>query len=72
MNNKSEFKAVLRAMPPLAHSQSTSKEFDIDKSEPVAWLMEQPGFKQWVWNKMLQSRAIKFDPVSRKWQGGGK
>ena len=43
--------------------------FDIDRSEVVAWIMAQPGFKLWVFEKAKNTERIVFDRESMGWRG---
>jgi hypothetical protein len=65
---QSEFLSMLSTMPPLAHSVD-GVPFSIDRSEAVAWIMAQPGFKDWVWNKARNSERIAYDKATGKWSG---
>jgi phage major head subunit gpT-like protein len=66
--NQTEFRDLLSTMPPLYHTLPSSP-FDIDKSEALAWILSQPGFRQWVWDRARSTGRIKYDPSSGKWAG---
>lgn len=66
--NKTQFMDMLSKMPPLPHSVP-DQPFDIEKSEALAWIMAQPGIKQWVWGRAMQSERIVFDKETRHWHG---
>ena len=55
-------------MPALKH-WDRSAPFGIAKSEVAKWLCDQPEVRQYVYNKMRGSKAIKFDKASGCWRG---
>ena len=63
---------IARMMPPLPHGMP-DKDFDIEKSEAVKWLLSQEDIMQWVWgyisNNGWQNPYLKFNPETRTWQG---
>ncbi len=59
---------IAKNMPPLYHKQP-GIEFDIRKSRTLWWLVKQPEVLNHIWNIVKQSGAIKYDPVTGKWQG---
>lgn len=63
-----QFMDMLSQMPHLPHSVD-DQPFDIEKSEALSWIMSQPGFKAWVWNKARDSERIVFDKEARRWHG---
>lgn len=66
--NQKQFLEMLSTMPPLRHTLP-GQPFDIDRSEVVAWIMAQSGFKQWVASKVLGSRRVAYDAATGKWSG---
>lgn len=66
--NNDQFKALVSTMPPLYHTLP-GHAFDINKSQPVDWLMVQPGFRDWVWNKMRNTDRIECFGHDKKWRG---
>jgi hypothetical protein len=60
--------AVAREMPPLKHSVP-GKEFNIMESEVAAWLIQQPEIRDYIWDRIRESKAIIFDSVSGTWCG---
>ncbi len=66
--NKTQFMDMLSMMPPLPHSVP-DQPFDIEKSQTVAWIMAQPGIKDWVWQVARQTERIVFDKETRRWHG---
>ncbi len=59
---------VAKKMPPLYH-KLPGKEFDVFKSQVIWWLTRQPEMLEYIWNKLKQSGAVRYDPQSGKWQG---
>ena len=59
---------IVRCMPPLYH-KLPGEEFDIRKSRIIWWLTKQPEMLEYVWNRIKQSGAVKYDPKTGKWQG---
>lgn len=57
-----------KSMPPLYH-KLPSEDFDIRKSRVLWWLVKQPELLEYVWNRIKQSGAVKYDPQTGKWQG---
>ena len=62
------FNQVLSLMPPLHHTLP-DQEFDIERSEVVAWLIAQPGFKQWVFERAKSTERIVYDGETGRWRG---
>lgn len=61
-------------MPELVHNlsgESGDKKFDIMKSEVAAWLVEQPGIRQFVFNKIREAGMIAYDGETGTWKGVG-
>lgn len=58
----------VKGMPPLHHSVPDS-EFDIRKSEVVMWLVREPEVLQWLFNSVMNKKAIVYDPESGTWKG---
>lgn len=59
---------IVRRMPPLYH-KLPGEDFDIRKSRIIWWLTKQPEMLEYVWNRIKQSGAVKYDPQTGKWQG---
>lgn len=55
-------------MPPLHHTLP-GQAFDMDKSEVVKWIMAQPDFKNWLFNRAACTRRIVYDPATGTWSG---
>lgn len=66
--NKTQFMDMLSKMPPLPHSVD-GQPFDIEKSEALAWIMAQPGIKDWIWERAKTTERIVFDKETRRWKG---
>ncbi len=62
-----DFLDCAKDMPPLAHS--TSKPFDITKSEVAKWLVSQPEVMQKIFNMASNRAVIKFNSETQMWQG---
>lgn len=62
------FNGTLSLMPPLHHT-NPGEEFDIERSEVVAWIMSQPGFKQWVFDRAKATERIIYDGYANCWRG---
>lgn len=54
-------------MPPLRHK--VGDVFDIEKSEVVAWVMKQPGFKEWAFSRLKNSGRFAYDAATGTWRG---
>ena len=67
-----EFLKAAKKMPPLYHTLP-SEEFDINKSEVVQWLIQQPETKQFIYDRIMnRSKALKpieYDRDTGKWHG---
>ena len=59
---------VAKTMPPLRHKIS-DQDFDIRKSYVIRWMLQQDETYQYIWNKITQSGAIKYNPKTHLWQG---
>lgn len=59
---------IARNMPPLYHKRP-GEEYDVQKSEAVQWLLNQPEIQEFVWTQFKQSKDIAFDSLTGKWQG---
>lgn len=57
-----------KSMPPLYH-KLPGEDFDIRKSRVIWWLVKQPELLEYVWNRIKQSGAVKYDSQTGKWQG---
>lgn len=56
-----------KEMPPLAHT--TTKPFDITKSEVAKWLVSQPEIMQKVFDMAANHKVIKYNTEKKTWQG---
>lgn len=67
-----KFLEIGRKMPPLYH-KLPNEEFDIEKSEVVQWLIQQPETKQFIYDRIMnRSKALKpieYDSHTGKWKG---
>jgi hypothetical protein len=55
-------------MPSLRHHRA-GEQFNILESDAVAWLIEQPEVRQWVFNVLKRHGAIQFDTETHCWRG---
>jgi hypothetical protein len=55
-------------MPSLRHHRA-GERFNILESDAVAWLIEQPEVRQWVFNVFKRHGGIPFDPETHCWRG---
>lgn len=62
-----DFFGSAKKMPPLCHS--TTKPFDITKSEVAIWLAAQPEIMQKLFDIANTKGLIRYDSISGKWQG---
>lgn len=67
MSHTKAFYEALSKMPPLRHS--VGEVFDIEKSEVVRWVLEQPELKQWLFNKIKDTNRIAYDEATGTWRG---
>lgn len=63
-----EFIELVGKMPLLRH-RVQGEEYDVEKSELVAWMMRQPGFKEWVFKRMESTGRLVFDRETGLWHG---
>lgn len=70
MANKkaSKLLEVAKKMPPLYHTLP-GQEFDVQKSEMVQWLIQQPDILSYISNRVRDGQHIIYDPDTGKWQG---
>ena len=59
---------VARNMPPSYHTIPGQK-FDIKKSECVRWLLKRQLILNYLWDQIIQSGHIIYNPQTGKWQG---
>ena len=57
-----------KTMPTLRH-RLDGEPFDIDRSEVIDWLCEQPEIRQYVFDKARSAGAIVYDAESGTWSG---
>lgn len=62
------FTETLQKMPPLKHYDG-SPDFDSSKSELMQWVLQQPKFYDWAWEKMRATLCMKKDHSTGKWIG---
>ena len=65
---RSKLLDAVKRMPELRHS-IPGKEFKIQNSEVIKWLIMQPEILNYVWNNIKQSGFVKYDSVTGKWTG---
>ena len=58
----------LAQMPRLVHSHK-SKPFDINASEVVRWLIDQPEVLNWMFQRLKDTRLIAYEKDSGTWAG---
>ena len=68
MKKRSKKLRIGRKMPPAYHTLP-GEDFDINKSEAVAWLLKQPEIKSFIWDQFKQSNDIEYDPETGLWIG---
>lgn len=56
-----------RHMPELKHK--SGEKFDLNDSEVIRWLWEQPEIKQKIFDMANQQKVIVYDPVRKTWKG---
>jgi len=66
--NQNELRSLLSTMPPLAH-KLPGMDYDENRSEVVAWLLAQPGVKDWLFQRAASTERIEYDTASGKWHG---
>jgi len=66
---RSHFFDMVSKMPPLSHWPDKSKPFNYDDSEVCKWILSQPGFKRWVFDKARSGDQIIFDAEKEIWVG---
>lgn len=59
---------VCRKMPPLSH-HTQGDEFDLAKSDVLAWAFAQPKVKQFLFCQLRDHGLIVFDEATRTWRG---
>lgn len=57
-----------KLMPPLRHS-IPGKDFNIQKSEVMKWIMQNPDAWNFIWNNIKQSGSVIYNPDTGTWQG---
>lgn len=57
-------------MPALRHKPG--KQYRVEDSEVVAWLVKQPGVLEWLWNRVAKTGIIAFNDELGAWQGIGR
>lgn len=66
--NNSKAHEIMSTMPPLRHSVE-GQPFDINKSNVMDWLWQQPEIRQWIFDKAKSSERIAYDPITKHWHG---
>lgn len=59
---------IAKKMPPLKHS-IPGEEFDIQNSEVLKWILQNPEAWNYIWNNIKQAGVIVFDSATETWQG---
>lgn len=62
-------KAVVSQMPELSHWPNKPSDFDITKSEVLAWLLKQPEVLNWLVQQVKDCKAIVYNPEKGTWKG---
>lgn len=57
-----------RKLPPSYH-KLPGEEYDVNKSQAINWLMQQPDILGFVWDQFKQSGDVIYNPDTGKWQG---
>ena len=65
---RSKLLDAVKRMPELRHS-IPGKEFKIQNSEVIKWLIMQPEILNYIWNNIKNSETIKYDAESGCWSG---
>lgn len=70
MKNKMNYSFLNPAknMPALFHKLPNA-DFEVGKSEVIAWLIDQDEIKQKIFNMAVNHGAIKYDSETKKWRG---
>lgn len=55
-------------MPPLFHKQP-GKDFSLDDSEVLAWIMSQPEVMEYIFDRYNSKGAIEYDRETGTWMG---
>ena len=58
-------------MPEFSHSVE-GQPYDVNNSQVVRWLIEQPEVKEYLMEKARAYGAVEFDTKTMKWRGTGK
>lgn len=58
----------LKKMPPCYHTLP-NQTFDYKNSELVKWIFKQSIILDWLCQCMINTKYIRFNPVTQKWQG---
>ena len=66
-----ELRRACERMPELVHyvGKGEGAEYDVIKSELVAWLVKQPVVLEFLWQKVRESGAIVYNSETNTWQG---
>lgn len=59
---------VAKKLPPSYHT-IPGQEFEINKSEVVRWLINQPDILNYLWDNIKQSKDVEYDPETGIWTG---
>lgn len=59
---------IAKKLPPSYHTMP-GHEFDIQKSEAIHWLINQPDILNFVWNNIKQSGDVEYDSETGIWTG---
>ena len=58
---------VAKTMPPLRHKPGDT--FDVNTSEVISWLIQQPRVKQYLFQTCNGNGLIVYDSASGTWRG---
>lgn len=67
--NSKSFQVASLMPSGLSHHPDKSQSFDVYRSEVISWLAGQPEILQYLFTKIKESGAIKYDPNSQTWGG---
>ncbi|MBE5985127.1 MAG: hypothetical protein E7248_17735 [Paenibacillaceae bacterium] len=65
---RSKLLNIAKKMPPLKHS-IPEEEFNIQHSEVLKWLFQNPETWNYIWNNIKQAGVVKFNSETKTWQG---
>lgn len=65
---RSKLLEIAKNMPPVRHTIS-GQNFEIQNSEAIQWLIQQPEILNYIWNNVKNSGAVIYDPQTSRWTG---